>query len=514
VDVSPDGQLLAIGVHAGHLFVVEVATGATVMKLEGHGGVPNGVRKVRFSPSGAQLASVSDDRTARVWSLADRTCTMVHEDPADVNAVDWVDEDHLVIGTDRMVRLLTTSGEELKAKSASGTAETRVSRERERIYVGSAGKIRVYSLTLAEKRKEHLSQKSLSRLRVHGDTLLATSWEGEDAGLMVWNLATGESHRPEAHRRKTFALDRHPTSGSVGVGGSPGVVERFTPAGALIPREGSFHTKEIEGIRCGPDLLTAGSDNQVIRWSATGDALGAYASPKGRLCSAVSDATRVYVTGTHFTAAFDRATGEPAWISPEPASRSEHLSLAADDRSLVVAGHRCLFWVDRTTGERLHTTDDIIGNWWIHWWADLPGGRLALAGYSDEAVQVFDTATREHVATWALPKSKGGTVCGIASAGDRVLISRRDKTLVVLDGRDGKVVTTATLGGSRYPIAATSDGRWLFGSSGRTVEVYDTERFQQVGAIEAPAKVSALAVDGERLLIGCSTGELATAPIP
>jgi WD40 repeat protein/DNA-binding SARP family transcriptional activator len=69
MEVSPDGSLLAI---AGGTDVVllDATTLAEVRRLRGHS---EWVQTVRFSPSGALLASGSDDRTAIVWDVATGT---------------------------------------------------------------------------------------------------------------------------------------------------------------------------------------------------------------------------------------------------------------------------------------------------------------------------------------------------------------------------------------------------------------------------------------------------------
>jgi WD40 repeat protein len=64
---SPDGRLLAAGLHEGALAVWNVATGK---QRRGPGGHDGRVMSLAFSPDGRSLVSGSLDRTARVWDVA------------------------------------------------------------------------------------------------------------------------------------------------------------------------------------------------------------------------------------------------------------------------------------------------------------------------------------------------------------------------------------------------------------------------------------------------------------
>ncbi len=506
VAFHPDGTLIAAGAHAGHLWLLDPETGSVVATLKGHSGVPCGVRRVSFSRSGDQLASVSDDRSLRIWNVASRECTMVWEDPADVNAVDWVTEDLVVIGTDRMLRLISTSGDEVDSQSCSKVAEVRVSRALERIYVGAAGHLRAFGLDLSERRSDDLASDAVTRIRLRTDELVATSWEGEGAGVSFVPYDGGDREHLSGHRAPSFALDLRPASGDVYAGGRPGVVARWTAHGEPLTEDRAFHTDEISSIAfSGTEILTSSDDQTAIRWSADGDALAVYRSPQGRLSDVTVDGAHVYVTGPDFAGCFTLG-GKLIW-SAKPA-RSE--ALAVTDDAVVVASYNELWWLDRQTGEVVHQSG-AFANSFIFRWARLDARRLAVAGYDDHKLFVWDLASRELLETWDLPPSERGGICGIAIASDRLFVARWDKTIVVLDASNGAVLRKATLPGTRYPIAANADASQLYATAGSMVEIYDTSTFEVVAHVDVGAKLEVLAVapDGQ-WFFGAGSGEIFT----
>lgn len=500
-DYSPNGAVVAAGAHAGHLWLIDASTGEQVAKLQGHGGVPDGVRKVRFSPSGDQLATVSDDESLRIWDVAQCLCTAVWNDPADVNTVDWIDEETLVIGTDRMIRLMKSDGTEIANKSCAGIAEVRVHHERQRIYVGNAhDQIRVFTLDLEPKEDEHLPCGAVARIRFVDGGLIAASWEGENAGVSFVPFDGEPVHWPGYHAA-TFGLDLDPQTGQVFAGGSGGTINRWTTAGELAESDAVFHTDELASIRfCGDEVVTSSDDRSVIRWTKDGAAIARYTA-ETRLCDAVVAGEHVFVTGSDYSACLT-LDGEEVWTATP--ARSEHLCLT--DNALIVASYNQLLWLDRATGEVLHETESFADSF-IFRWAELDGNRLAVAGYDDECFYIWDTEKRELIETWTLPASEKGGVCHIGLSGNRLFVARWDKSIVVLDTTSGAVLKRAMLSGTRYPIAA-SEGR-LYATAGGNVEVYDSDTFEHVATVEVGTGLEEISVSPQQtVFFGAESGEI------
>lgn len=518
VDFHPHDRRIAIGAHAGHLRILDPDSGDELAKLKGHAGVPNGVRKVRFSPDGARLASVSDDQTLRIWDLESGACEVVHGDSADVNGVDWFDDELLVIATDRMVRVMSVEGTEVASVSTGAVAEVRVTPDREYVYVGASA-IRVFDRELQERPDDALQQASVVRMRFSADGahLFAASWDGDDVGVSKWSLAERTRQRFPGHDDAAiFGMDLHPDGTFLVAGGRHSTVYRWTPDGELQEHDDVFHTGEVGGIRRAGDwILTAGDDATAIRWDVDGNAQAVYESPDGQMLTDVvadRDRGRVYVCGFDFAGGYDLDSGALIWQAAP--SRAEYLEVVED--AVVVASGSQLLWLDPDDGRTLHESEPFADSF-IFWWARLDDRRLAVAGYDDERLFVWDLIDREEVDVWELPASERGGLRGVAHAAgtDRVFVSRWDKSVIVLDATSGEVVKRAALGVARAPIAVVPDGSAVVTGVGGRLDVHDPDTFEVRAMIAVPSELECMAIDDHGWLFGgAKSGNVFRAMVP
>ncbi|MBW4527067.1 MAG: pentapeptide repeat-containing protein [Phormidium tanganyikae FI6-MK23] len=74
VDISPDGQVFAVGDISGLVYLWDVASHQLIATFEGHCG---GVWAVAFSPDGTTLASGGNDATIRLWNVQSGQCLWI-----------------------------------------------------------------------------------------------------------------------------------------------------------------------------------------------------------------------------------------------------------------------------------------------------------------------------------------------------------------------------------------------------------------------------------------------------
>jgi WD40 repeat protein len=74
IDISPDGQMVAVGDTSGLVYLWNISTNQLLATFEGH---TNWVWSVAFSPDGNTLASSSNDASVRLWDVPSGQCLRV-----------------------------------------------------------------------------------------------------------------------------------------------------------------------------------------------------------------------------------------------------------------------------------------------------------------------------------------------------------------------------------------------------------------------------------------------------
>lgn len=187
VDYSPDGHSVAVCFHGGHLRRYDASDGALRTVYRGHSGVPDGVRKVAFEPSGLRLASVAEDATLRIWEVDSGEQEQRFTDRSDVNAVAWgPGEDQIVFASDVGLSLVNLRTRRGRAMDTGPIAEVHI--HQGLIYAAWGEAIRVLDADLQI--IDELPQSNVSRIRRFEDMLFASSWQGPDQGTCRWHLPT------------------------------------------------------------------------------------------------------------------------------------------------------------------------------------------------------------------------------------------------------------------------------------------------------------------------------------
>src|SRR4029079_8061808 len=96
IAVTADGAFVAVGEETGKIKVYDAKTGQIAKTLQGHTAPVTGVA---ISADGSKILSGSQDKSCRLWSVAESKEIGIVETPAPVNAVAFVaDEKQVATG--------------------------------------------------------------------------------------------------------------------------------------------------------------------------------------------------------------------------------------------------------------------------------------------------------------------------------------------------------------------------------------------------------------------------------
>lgn len=258
IDLSPDGQVMAVGDSIGNIYLWNISTTQLLTTLEGHIGwvwsvafSPDGnllvsgsadssvrlwnvesgqclqvltahtsdVRSVSFSPDGQQLASSSEDKTVRLWNLQGQCLHVLRGHTQSVYAIHFApDRQTLVSGSkDATVRIWNVSNGRclsILQGHTSGVQCVHYNSDGQLLASGCRdGTIRLWNGHCSKKRS---SKPSCKVLQGHTDWVwnIVFSPDGQllvsaslDGTLRLWSLQDGQPIRViEGHTQDVFGL--------------------------------------------------------------------------------------------------------------------------------------------------------------------------------------------------------------------------------------------------------------------------------------------------------------------
>ncbi len=200
ISVSPDGKWAAVGEASGEIKLWDLATLKDPKALAGHTAA---VSDLEFLPDGLKLVSASQDKTVRLWNVADGAAVTQLETPAAVNALAVIADGTQVAtgGADNIIRLWSLPAEAGAAIAAVKdilghvgpvTALTASASDKGQLISGSGdGTIRIWNLADGKELRQSNHGAAVTALAVRPDGKQLAS-AGADNLIKLWNAADGQ----------------------------------------------------------------------------------------------------------------------------------------------------------------------------------------------------------------------------------------------------------------------------------------------------------------------------------
>jgi len=440
--------------------------------LTGHSG---GVLAVAVTPDGKWLATAGEDRTVRIWDLANG------RERAALTHAGWA--------TDVAV---APDGSWLATGSSDGT-------------------VRIWDLANGQERAAMTGHAGGIRAVASAadGSWLATG--GDDGTVRIWDVAT-ERERTSlpGHNGPVWAVAVAPDGSWLAAGSSDGTVRIWDVATKRERTSLPGHNGPVWAVAVAPDgsWMAAGDDGTVRIWDLdtgqeraplTGHAGGVRAvvvAPDGSCMATGGDDGTVRI--------WDVATGQERTSLTGHNSRVTAVAMAPDSRSLATGGDdgTVRIWDSTTEQERTASTDHDSPVWAV---AVAPDGSWLATGGDDGTVRIWDLVTRRERTALS---GHNGPVTAVAVASDgswlatggydgvaRIwdLVTRRERT--ALSGHNGPVTA----------VAVAPDGSWLATGDDGAARIWDLVTRQELTALSGhngPVTAVAVASDGSWLATG------------
>jgi WD40 repeat protein len=461
------------GVKAARWIAADAVSRGVPRVLKGHTGAIN---DAAFSPDGRFLATVSDDRTVRLWDVLTGQARSLEGHRDEVWDVAWSPDGR---------QLVTAS------KDAS---------------------LRLWTAATGESRPLLAHEAAVDRVRfLAGGRKIAS--RSRDGRLLVWDAQRGEP----AQLAETSEDDELAVC-------PDGRTVAFAAAGALVladvetgsARRFRGQDDPVSASACSPDgrlVITGDRAGAVRAWdtaSGAARALTRHAAGvralellpgEGELASAGDDDTiRVVQLATGEVTALRGHQGAVYTLAATP-----------DGKSLVSGGadHTARIWdLASGTSRVLRGQSDAPSAVRVS-----PDGKLLAVASYDQAVRLYslDRLRDRVLGAHAAPVSASA----VSPDGRRAATGAQDGSVRITDLEDGTTRALARHGGEVTSVAFSPDGKRLASAGGGRLVLseIDAGTSRSLGAPEQPVRRALFSPDGARLVAAGADGSLSSWPV-
>ena len=291
---TPDSQILVTCFHGGHVESYDASTGKRLREFSGHGGVPDGVKRLALSANGEVAVSVGQDARVIAWHVASGEQLWLYQAPAgSYEAVAINPAQSKVVAAHVKTRggqedFLTehdlATGKEHRFDMPSSVWAIAYSPDGNSVALGGeAGKVMICDSDFERQRELELDQTTRLAWSADGAYLYGASANGL---VKRWRVAAGESAGETLLEGvgPLWALEVLADGSAIAIG-TRGILHRIDRDGQCAELEGPrSHSDQVRSFAArGDAVYTSSWDGKLMRWARAGGAAEVVFEIDGRI---------------------------------------------------------------------------------------------------------------------------------------------------------------------------------------------------------------------------------------
>ncbi|PSB13457.1 hypothetical protein C7B76_19800 [filamentous cyanobacterium CCP2] len=535
IDLSPDGQIVAVGDSTGLIYLWQIATTQLLATFAGH---TSWVWCVAFSPDGRQLASSGSDMSVRLWDVQSSQCLWV---AAEHTGCVWSvafspDGHHLASGSDdQTVRVWNFKGDCLQVLQGhtQNVYSVHFSPDNQTLASGSKDKsVRIWNVisgTCTKVLEGHSAGVHCVRYSPNGQLLAIGSIDGS---IRLWHGQPVTSRH--ASRVSSTVLSGHTScvwgmafssdGGILATGSDDGTLRLWDVQSEQCINILDGHTDDVLAIALQGQLLVSASQDQTVRlWNLQGQSLKTWRgctsgirslslSPNGTTVASRGLDEAVYLWQLRFDSKLspsrpDKILQRRTGLTSPLTSWASSLSFSPDGQTVATNGQdgSLLLW-NVSMGLLHQWSGHGVPVWTVAF--DATGNVLA-SGSKDESVRLWDVQTQRCLQVLEGHKND---VRSLAFSGDNQHLASgsSDQTIRLWDVETGvcRHILQGHTGGVFTLAFAAHDQQLISGSFDQTIRVWNLQTGESMRVLRGhTGGIWSVAVCPDNQLLASGSGD-------
>ncbi len=437
-------------------------------RLTGHS---DGVNSVVFSPDGKMIASASDDKTIKLWSLEGKELQTLKGHSDGINSVVFSPDGKTIVSAsdDKTIKLWSFEGEELQTFKGHSVGVNSVVFSPDGKTIASASwdsTVKLWSIEGKELSTltGHVGSVKSVVFSPNGKTIASAS---RDKTLKLWSVESKPLHTLKGHTDGVFSVVFSPDGKTIASASSDETVKLWSVEGKLL-HTFMGHTAPVFSVAFSPDdktIASASPDETVKLWSVEGKLLHTLKghtdwvnsvafSPDGKTLASASKDKTIKLWSVEGKL-LHTLKGHTDWVYS--------VAFSPDGKTLasVSADKTIKLW--SVEGRLLHTLTEYTD--WVNSVAFSPNGKTLASASSDKTIKLWSiegellhTFTGHTAQVFSVAFSPDGKMLASASEDKTVVLwSIEDKEHRTLMGHTNTVISVAFSPDGKMLASASSD---------------------------------------------------------